>query len=135
VIALFTKFSACAGYPLRMENGSIERAEVVDNGFVQRERRYAVLLRGVIGRAGGRTRMPFTIRNISAHGLRGHCTYPPAAGDPVEVELPGVGSIVAQVRWGQGDAIGLEFDTEIDPTLAFTRNRPGIRTSGLISAH
>jgi len=43
--------------------------------------------------------------------------------------------VVGNVRWGEGQAIGVEFDGPIDPTLAFTRNRPGIRRSGLLSSH
>lgn len=104
-------------------------------GPIPRERRFAVYLRGVIGRAGSRNRMPLTVRNISAHGLKGECAYPPDAGELVEVDLPGIGAIIGCVRWGDGQAVGIEFDGPIDPTLAFTRNRAGIRRSGLLSAH
>jgi hypothetical protein len=118
----------------------------MDNGFPQpliddsvgpivRDKRYAVFLRGIIGRAGSRNRMPLTVRNISASGLRGECGYPPGADDLVEVDLAGIGTICGSIRWSDGNAIGIEFDGPIDPTLAFTRNRPGVRRSGLLSAH
>ncbi|NNM76847.1 hypothetical protein HJG53_08045 [Sphingomonas sp. ID1715] len=117
-----------------MENG---HHSLLDDsaGPIAREKRFAVFLRGVIGRAGSRNRMPLTVRNISAHGLKGECAYPPLPGEPVEVDLPGIGAIFGAVRWGDGQGIGIEFDGPIDPTLAFTRNRPGIRRSGLLSAH
>jgi len=104
-------------------------------GPIVREKRYAVYLRGVIGRAGSRNRMPLAVRNISAHGLKGECAYPPNADETVEIELPGIGAVVGNVRWGEGHAIGVEFDGPIDPTLAFTRNRPGVRRSGLLAAY
>jgi hypothetical protein len=118
-----------------MDNGQSQSIADQGSALVARERRYAVLLRGVIGRAGSRNRMPLTVRNISAHGLMGECAYPPRPDDIVEVDLPGLGGIAGHVRWGDGQAIGIEFDGPIDPTLAFTRNRPGIRRSGLITAH
>lgn len=118
-----------------MNNGHLLTRLDDSIGPVVREKRYAVFLRGVIGRAGSRNRMPLTVRNISAHGLKGECAYPPSADELVEVDLPGVGAIVGSVRWGDGQAIGVEFDGPIDPTLAFTRNRPGVRRSGLLSAH
>ena len=79
--------------------------------------------------------MPLTVRNISADGLCGECSFPPRADDLVELDLPGIGTIYGSVRWGDGQAIGIEFDGPVDPTLAFTRNRPGVRRSGLLSAH
>lgn len=112
-----------------------ETSAVDTDGPIPRERRYAVFLRGVIGRAGSRNRMPLTVRNISAHGLRGECAYPPRADEVVEIDLPGVGTITGHVRWGDGCAIGIAFDGPVDPTLAFTRNRPGVRRSGLLTAH
>ena len=118
-----------------MDNGS--QLSGIDDGVgpVLREKRFAVFLRGVIGRAGSRNRMPLTVRNISAHGMKGECAYPPLPGEPVEIELPGLGAIFGLVRWGDGQGIGIEFDGPIDPTLAFTRNRPGVRRSGLLTAH
>lgn len=117
-----------------MDNGQITGIDD-GSGPIVREKRFAVFLRGVIGRAGSRNRMPLTVRNISAHGLKGECAYPPSPGEPVEVELPGIGAVFGHVRWGDGQGIGIELDGPIDPTLAFTRNRPGIRRSGLIVAH
>jgi hypothetical protein len=119
-----------------MSNGSHPESMLDEAaGPVPREKRYAVFLRGVIGRSGSRNRMPLIVRNISAHGLRGECAYPPEAQDEVEIELPGLGPVAGHVRWESGEAFGVEFDGPIDPTLAFTRNRPGVRRSGLLSAH
>jgi hypothetical protein len=119
-----------------MSNGSYSDTILDEaSGPIPREKRYAVLLRGVIGRAGSRNRMPLIVRNISAHGLRGECAYPPEAKVEVEIQLPGLGSVVGHVCWESEDAFGVAFDGPIDPTMAFTRNRPGIRRSGLISAH
>lgn len=99
-----------------------------------REKRWSVLLIGSIARAWSRNRMRLTVRNISAHGLMGECAYPPRVGDLVDIDLPGVGTVLAYVRWGDGNHIGLEFDGPIDPTLAFARNRSPAR-SGLDTAH
>ena len=119
-----------------MENvAQYETVTIGDGEIVTRERRYAVYLRGVIGRAGSRNRMPLTVRNISARGLKGECAYPPRPDDLVEIDLPGVGTITGHVRWGDGCAIGISFDGPVDPTMVFTRNRPGVRRSGLMSAH
>ncbi len=119
-----------------MSNGShFEHMTGDDAGQIPRDKRYAVFLRGAIGRAGSRNRMPLIVRNISAHGLRGECAYPPEAMDEVEIDLPGLGPVAGHIRWESGEAFGVEFDGPIDPTLAFTRNRPGIRRSGLMSAH
>lgn len=119
-----------------MSNGShFENVTEDGPGQLPREKRYSVFLRGVIGRAGSRNRMPLIVRNISAHGLRGECAYPPSIEDEVEIDLPGLGAISGHVRWDGNDAFGVEFDGPIDPTLAFTRNRPGVRRSGLLSAH
>jgi hypothetical protein len=119
-----------------MDNAPQFETVTGDNGeTIIRERRYAVFLRGVIGRAGSRNRMPLTVRNISARGMKGECAYPPRPDDLVEVDLPGIGAIAGHVCWGDGQTIGIEFDGPIDPTLAFTRNRPGVRRSGLLAAH
>jgi hypothetical protein len=118
-----------------MDNGSHLSGIDDSTGTIAREKRFAVFLRGVIGRAGSRNRMPLTVRNISAHGLKGECAYPPQSGEAIEIELPGIGAVFGRVRWGDGQGIGIEFDGPIDPTLAFTRNRPGIRRSGLLAAH
>ena len=119
-----------------MENGlPLDFAADDGVGPVPRDRRYTVLLRGVIGRAGTRNRMPLTVRNISSQGLRGECAYPPRPGDPVEIDLPGLGPIAAEGRWGDGQTIGVAFDGPIDPTLAFSRNRARVRRSGLLAAH
>jgi hypothetical protein len=116
-----------------MDNVPLMHAECREP--VARERRYSVYLRGVIGRAGCCNRMPLTVRNISARGLKGECAYPPRPDDAVEIELPGIGAVFGHVRWGDGIAIGISFDGPIDPTLAFSRNRPGVRRSGLVAAH
>jgi hypothetical protein len=119
-----------------MENRSRFEAVTGEGGeLITRERRYSVYLRGVIGRAGSRNRMPLTVRNISARGLKGECAYPPPPNEQMEIELPGIGTISGSVRWADGIAIGVAFDGPIDPTLAVTRNRPGIRRSGLFAAH
>jgi hypothetical protein len=118
-----------------MSNGRQSENLLELSGAIPREKRYAVFLRGVIGRAGSRNRMPLIVRNISAHGLRGECAYPPDVRDDVEIDLPGLGPISGHIRWEGDEAFGVVFDGPIDPTLAFTRNRPGIRRSGMLSAH
>lgn len=116
---------------------NVRQTDTIEDGAdtMVRARRYAVMLRGVIGRAGSRNRMQLTVRNLSCDGLRGECAYPPQTDDAVEIDLPGIGAVTGHVRWGDGHAIGIAFDGPIDPTLAFTRNRPGIQRSGLSARH
>jgi len=122
-----------------MRNGSIAAGIFGglddDIGPNLREKRWSVLLVGSIARAGSRNRMRLTVRNISAHGLMAECAYPPRPGDLVDIELPGIGSVLAYVRWGDGNRIGLEFDGPVDPTLAFARHRLAPVRSGLTTAH
>lgn len=121
-----------------MQNGSLAAGIFggLDDGIGPhlREKRYSVLLIGSIARAGARNRMRLTVRNISAHGLMGECAYPPRIGGLVDIDLPGIGTVLAHVRWGDGNRIGVEFDGPIDPTLAFARSRPEARP-GLRPAH
>lgn len=117
-----------------MNNGLLPFCPDESVGPVVRGRRYAVFLRGSIGRAGSRNRMPLTVRNISNTGLKGECAYPPIVDELVEIDLPGLSAVIGTVRWGEGQAIGVEFDGPIDATQAFTR-RPGVVRSGLTASH
>ncbi len=52
--------------------------------------------------------------NISPHGLMARCDAAFAEGDRLRVTLPGVGVVVAEVRWVLGGRIGVNFETAID---------------------
>ena len=108
VRAAFTIASHPPGYSFLMSNEALSAFNGDDGlGPVGRDKRYTVFLRGVIGRAGSRNRMPLIVRNISSSGLRGECAYPPHACDEVEVELPGLGAVIGHVRWDAGETFGM----------------------------
>jgi hypothetical protein len=54
------------------------------------------------------------IMDISELGFQAETTVSLHAGQPVEVDLPGVGGVRAVVRWGVGPYLGVEFDRPID---------------------
>lgn len=57
---------------------------------------------------------PLLIVNISALGLMARCDRALAAGDPIRVQLPVLGSIAAEIRWSLGGRIGCELARAID---------------------
>jgi len=61
----------------------------------------------------GAKRHTIVIGNISPHGLMGRCKSACEVGERLEVELPVVGAIAAEVRWAVGGQIGAQFDAPI----------------------
>ncbi|MEI9850692.1 MAG: PilZ domain-containing protein [Sphingomonas sp.] len=54
------------------------------------------------------------IVNISPHGLMARCDTVFDAGARIRVNLPAVGTVVAEVRWSLGGRVGCQFDGAID---------------------
>jgi PilZ domain-containing protein len=52
--------------------------------------------------------------NISPHGLMGRCDSMVAEGERLQVQLPVIGTIAAEVRWSLGGRIGCQFDKPVD---------------------
>ena len=78
------------------------------------EPRQNVLHRTRISAAGGVR--PVTLVNISPRGLMARTGDTFAAGERVTVELPGLGSVGAEVRWALGGRIGCQLDQTIGMT-------------------
>lgn len=53
-----------------------------------------------------------TIRNVSRCGFMAECGEPLRIGSHVELEVPGIGKLPAQVRWQLGNRMGGMF---LDP--------------------
>lgn len=56
----------------------------------------------------------YLIVNISPHGLMARCDDCPTVGDRFRINLPKVGTVVAEVRWSLGGRIGCQFERAID---------------------
>jgi hypothetical protein len=53
-----------------------------------------------------------TIRDVSTSGFMAECAEPVRIGSGVELEVPGIGAVSAQVRWQLGGRMGGMF---LDP--------------------
>ncbi len=62
--------------------------------------------------------IPVRVRNLSEIGLM--ADYPDIAeeGEPVTVEVRGLGVVTGKVAWVKTGRIGITFDEEVDPMLA-----------------
>jgi hypothetical protein len=58
------------------------------------------------------------VRNLSATGLMADCEAALAKGQPVIMEIRGVGRVFGQVAWTRNDRVGIVFDQPIDPQMA-----------------
>ena len=56
----------------------------------------------------------FLVVNLSPHGLMARCETPFEVGDRLRVVFPGIGSLVAEVRWSLGGRVGCRFERAID---------------------
>jgi hypothetical protein len=54
------------------------------------------------------------IVNVSPHGLMARCDTEFEIGQRLRVNLPVVGTLVAEVRWSLGGRIGCQFDRAVD---------------------
>jgi len=82
-------------------------------------------LAGVMRRAGGAD-IAVTVRNLSTRGMMAECALAFSRGEPVEIELPGIGTVAGNVAWMTGGRVGATFAAPIDPSLArkpFSSNR------------
>jgi hypothetical protein len=52
--------------------------------------------------------------DLSELGFRAHCEATLRIGSTVSLEVPGIGTVEAQVEWQRGDEFGARFYTPID---------------------
>lgn len=62
------------------------------------------------------------VADISACGFKARCDARLMRGSVISIDLPGVGSVEAQISWHRGDHIGARFIEPID--MASLRWRP-----------
>ncbi|MEH3106370.1 MAG: PilZ domain-containing protein [Sphingomonas fennica] len=84
----------------------------------RREPRDSLFMSAMIGPVGG-TPVAARVRNLSGGGVQVECTPSFATGDPVELELRGVGRVRGHIAWSApGGKYGIAFAERIDPSLA-----------------
>ena len=64
------------------------------------------------------TSLTVRIRNLSAGGLMAEYANDVAIGDPVKIEVRGIGWVNGTIAWIAAGRIGIAFDEAIDPKLA-----------------
>lgn len=63
--------------------------------------------------------LAMVVVNISPNGLMARCDERVEAGTRVHVRLPGIGPVLAEVRWALGGRIGCEFQQSIAPAAYY----------------
>ena len=58
---------------------------------------------------------PLLVVNVSPGGMMARCERAFAIGERLGVELPGAGSVIAEVRWSLGGRIGCRFVVALGP--------------------
>ncbi|WP_380874737.1 hypothetical protein ACFB49_01010 [Sphingomonas sp. DBB INV C78] len=74
------------------------------------------------------------VRNLSAGGMMADCERVCERGDPVVVEIRGVGPVTGRIAWRQGGKIGITFDEAIDPRLARKPVSGGAKVQSMTTA-
>ena len=80
-----------------------------------RDKRHSIFLIGSIRRGLGQPKERALCRNLSRTGMRAESRHPWVTGTRILCELRGIGEIAAKVAWSRGQAMGIRFDSPIDP--------------------
>ena len=67
-------------------------------------------------RGNGAEAVAITVCNLSTAGFMAECLRPVLIGSYVSLDLPGIGSVHAQVRWQLGGRLGAKF---LDPVSLY----------------
>ena len=70
--------------------------------------------------------LPVRVRNLSAVGMMADYDEVAGIGEPVEVNVRGIGTVAGTVAWLRRGRIGIAFDVEVDPMKV---RRPGANTA------
>ena len=81
--------------------------------FAGRRNRYPVEIDAVVYRTDGRT-FPVTLSNLSDQGCRVETNADLHIGERLQIAVPRMGNMKAQVRWSLPGAAGTRFLTESD---------------------
>jgi hypothetical protein len=80
-------------------------------------RRDSMFLLSPLRRPGGED-VIVKVRNLSAGGLMAESPVAFMRGDPIEVELRGIGLVTGTVAWTAAGRVGVAFDRTVDPSCA-----------------
>ena len=69
-------------------------------------------------RIAGEAPVHVRVRNLSAGGLMAEYGRPVSLGDPLDINLRGIGWVKGRVAWAMDARIGVAFDKPIDPLMA-----------------
>lgn len=83
------------------------------NEFAGRRDRHPVEIDAVVHRADGR-KFPVTLSNFSEQGCRVETSEDLHIGERLQIAVPRMGNMKAQVRWALPGAAGTRFLTESD---------------------
>ena len=79
--------------------------------------RDSMFVMAALRRPGG-PEVAIKVRNLSAGGLMAEASSGFSRGEPIEVELRGIGAVGGRIAWTAGGRIGIAFENAIDPMLA-----------------
>jgi hypothetical protein len=83
------------------------------HGWVGRRDRHPVTLDAVVHRTDG-SKLPVKLTNYSEEGCRIEAPEPFAIGERLQVAIPRMGKLKAQVRWAIAGSAGARFLVEAD---------------------
>lgn len=86
-------------------------------GQMRSEPRDSMMLLATMRRQ-NRPEVQVKIRNLSSGGLMAEAPSAFLRGEPVEVELRGIGLVTGKVAWTAAGKIGVTFDWTVDPKAA-----------------
>ena len=81
------------------------------HGWIGRKDRHLVAIEAVVHRADGST-ASVKLSNVSDEGCRIETDDDLAIGERLQVAIPGVGQVKAQVRWALAGSAGAQFLAE-----------------------
>lgn len=101
-----------------------------DEPYQRSEPRASMFLQSTVRHLATGETSPLRVRNLSAGGLMADCPGLFARGDPIEIELRGIGFQRGKIAWTATNRIGVAFEKPINPALARRpvggRNRTGV---------
>jgi PilZ domain len=83
------------------------------HGWVGRKDRHPVAIDAVVHRANG-SKLPVTLTNLSDEGCRIEGTEEFRIGERLQIAIPRMGQVKAQVRWSLPGSAGAKFLVESD---------------------
>lgn len=86
-------------------------------GHLRSEPRDSMLLLATMRRP-GRAEVQVKVRNLSTRGLMAETPINFLRGEPVEIDLRGIGWVTGRIAWATVGRAGVAFDEAVDPKMA-----------------